>query len=70
MSFFVCQIGRDLSLGHVFMPETIEEAINLVQTMVQEKGVEITKEIEEEIQNDYGYVDDDLQWSVQIGIIN
>jgi len=67
--FYVCQISENLTLGAIDQYSTQNEAIEMVEKIVAENGVEITNEVKQEIQNDLGYIDVDMLWSVQIGII-
>lgn len=67
--FFVCQISDRLTLGAMTECDNLEDALELVREIVRENGVELTQEVEDEIDTDYGYVDTDLRWSVQVGIV-
>jgi len=68
--YFVCQInGEKLTLGAMDEKPSLEEALALVRKIVQENGVKLTPEVEDEINGTYGYVDENLEWSVQVGIV-
>ena len=76
MIYFVCQISNN-SLGTVTQVETIEDGLELIKKIVVENGVEITPEVLEEIENDYEYIDEMMQfeatpansWGVCLGTI-
>ena len=63
--FYVCQIGFNRELGEINEFEKMSDAIDRVQEIVSENGVELTPEVLEEIEDDCGYIAD--EWSVQIG---
>jgi hypothetical protein len=69
MQYFVCQISAAMTLGTMTQHESEEAAIEHVKQIVVENGVELTPEVLEEINNDLGYVQEDMEWSVQIGIV-
>lgn len=69
MQYFVCQINDRLTLGAMDECSSLEEALELVKRIVQQNSVDLTPEVLEEIENDYGYVDEDMQWLVQVGIV-
>jgi len=69
MKYFVCQINDKLALGAMDECDSLDAAIELVKKIVQQNGVTLTAEVLDEIHRDHGYVDHDLQWSAQIGIV-
>lgn len=69
MQYFVCQISDKLTLGQMDECDSQEQAIERVKTIVQQNSVELTPAVVEEIETNLGYVDDNLEWSVQIGIV-
>jgi hypothetical protein len=62
--FYACQIHNNL-LGSMEECESIEDAVALVKKIVGENGVELTPDVEAEINNDWSYLGED--WSVCIG---
>ena len=69
MQYFVCQISQNLMLGAMTECPDLNTALNLVREIVKENGVELTPEVEHEIVTNYGYVDINCDWSVQVGIV-
>jgi hypothetical protein len=69
MQYFVCQISAKLTLGTMTEHDSEEAAIEHLKRIVVENGVELTPEVLDEINNDLGYVQEDFEWSVQIGIV-
>lgn len=66
--YYVCQISNNL-LGQMDEVETEKEAVDLLLSIVEQNGVEISEEVKREIDETLAYLDEDGEWSVCIGIV-
>jgi hypothetical protein len=65
--FYVCQI-KDNLLGQMDECEDLISALDLVQKIVKENGVDLSPDVLTEINEDWSYLGDD--WSVCVGTPN
>lgn len=64
--YYVCQI-QDSLLGAMSEHKDLEDAIMEVKRIISENGIEITSDVEEEINEEWSYLDTSREWSVCIG---
>lgn len=66
--FYVCQISNNL-LGAMTEHDSEDDAKKEVYRLLKKKGVRLTAEAREEVEDDLSYISADGTWSICIGVI-